>query len=175
MRILSPQPRPHYFSRLLPAFCRPSLFTVLSALFYFALRSLLRTSAPLPAPAERERESEGQSEERGEYYSKQDLHFYDAAIFYQRHQPERIGISFIYIYIYKYMGVCVCLYLCICVFVGCGFVCLWVCVFVCLWVCGFVGLWVCGYKVHSSFMVHVVLSLNNYPKQLHGMQLIKRN
>jgi len=52
---------------------------------------------------EREREREGQPEGRGEYYSKQDLHFYDAAIFYQRHRPERIGIRFIYIYIYIYI------------------------------------------------------------------------
>jgi len=94
---------------------------------------------------ERVRERESQSVERGEYYSKQDLHFYDAAISYQRHQPERIGITFIYVYIYKYKCVCVFVFVCLCVCV-CVFVSLWVCGFVGLWVCGFVGLW-----VHSTF------------------------
>jgi len=82
----------------------------------------VRSFAPRAASdARKERELERQRERTtggaGEYYSKQDLHFYDAAIFYQRHRPERIGIRFIYIYIYIYIYICVCVCVCICIYI----------------------------------------------------------
>ena len=71
-----------------PVYC-PSLFSIFLSyvMFYFIPLLLLRTSALL-LPHRYFRWLYTGEKERGEYYSKQDLHFYDAAIFYRRHRRE---------------------------------------------------------------------------------------
>jgi len=97
--------RLHYFSRLRAAVALHFLFLFLFSsrhvfipsvsFLYLVVRDVLFCSPftlshlrASPFPHAYTATSGGHTEGRGEYYSKQDLHFYDAAIFYRRHRQE---------------------------------------------------------------------------------------